>query len=394
MNANLLICRNEVFIEGINVGQFESFECRADSKTLGGTGVLTLPLYALGTDGTSGSARSRIRTVFITGEGENANSIIRPCALVEVWCWYDSWNADIGANESHERIKVFSGFISSIAEGFPTKLYVQDNSFCLRFGEVQKYWDDATGEAATVQTIINDVLPIAQEAFDAERERLGFTAPVPKLQYSINKQNVQAETNPLSFKEFGGGSPYDVIQRLMTQLVLYGGVDEDFNVYVGAGVTENTRPLITLDTRYNVIGRDIVPVDGRFVDYNVKVTGVLSNGRRYTATGGIATSTKARTQSAEDKALGETYRGYSNMRTVQGIQDCADRLLASLKGFRNKGRIRCLLYPKLKVMDWLTLNDTVFEELSSGYYVLGYQFSATDRGYFQDLEVTDKVFAL
>jgi hypothetical protein len=246
----------------------------------------------------------------------------------------------------------------------------------------------------TLKSIIERAIPIAQEGFNRERARLGFTREIPKLIYSTEKKNVQAVTTPLDFENFGGGSPFDIVQRLMSQLCLYGGVSDEFNVYVGAGVTESDRPIIQLDTRYNVIERDIVPVDGRFVDYNVKVLGILKNGRRYTATGGVATSRSRETQSEFEKTYGETYKCFSSLRTPEELQKFANRMLNSLKGFRNKGRITCLLYPALHIMDWVTYTDTVFPELSSGYYVVDYTFKASDKGYFQELGVTDKVFAL
>ena len=372
MNTNLCICRNEVFIEGENVGQFESFEYQADSKTLGNTATLTIPLYAIGVE-QGGDARSRIRSVFKSNN-------VKPCAQVEVYMWY----------EGLERVKVFSGFIEHIGDGLPTKLYLQDNSFILRFGNIQKGWDGK----ATLQTIVKDCLPVAQKGFNEERKKRGFTREIPSLTYSVEKKNVQAVTTSLSFRNWGARSPHDTIQKLMQMLVLYGGVSDDYNVFVGAGVTKNTRPMIQLDTRYNVIERNIVPVDGRFVDYDVKITGVLANGRQYTATGGYGTSKSRQARSGFEKAYGESFRGFSNLSTTQGIQDFADRMLSSLKGVRNKGRITLLLYPKIEIMDWVQYNDTVFPNLSAGYYVLSYRLKADHNGFFQQLDVTDQIFAL
>lgn len=389
MNANLVICRNEVYVEDVYVGQFESFECRANSRTLGNTATLTIPLYAIGAD-MSGRARSRTRAVFVTESGERQENLIRPCAQVEVWCWYESWNAQTGENEPQEKVKVFSGFIEHVSEGFPTKLYLQDNSFILRFGNIQKGWN----EDATLKTIVEDCIPIAQEGFDKERERLGFTRSIPKLTYSVEEKNVQAVTTSLSFRNWGARSPFDTIQKLMQLLCLYGGVSQNFNVFIGAGVTESTRPIIKLDTTMNVIERDIVPIDGRFVDYDVKITGILSSGKQYTATGGYGTTKDRNSRSNFEKTYGESFRGFSTHNNVKGIQEFADNMLAMLKGFRNKGKITLLLYPKVEIMDWCTYTDTVFPELSGGYYVLDYEFKADHNGYFQNLSVTDKVFAL
>jgi hypothetical protein len=185
------------------------------------------------------------------------------------------------------------------------------------------------------------------------------------------------------------------MQKLMQLMVLYGGVSDDFNVFIGSGVTESDRPIIALDTRYNVIERDIVPIDGRFVDYDVKVSGILKNGRQYTATGGYRTSKSASQKGAFEKEHGgETHRGYSTHNTSKGIQQHADEMLKMLRENRNRGTIKLLLYPKLEIMDWVTYTDTVFEKLSAGYYVLAYSFSATHKGYFQTIHVSDKVFVL
>ena len=82
MNSNYLICRNEVYIEDIWVGQFESFVLTGNDKQLGDSAVLTLPLYAIGIE-QQGEARSRMREVF-------KPNVIKPFAHVEVYMWYQS----------------------------------------------------------------------------------------------------------------------------------------------------------------------------------------------------------------------------------------------------------------------------------------------------------------
>lgn len=380
-----------MIIEGVNVGQFESFEMQADSRTLGNSGVLTLPLYAIGAQGgTDGVAAARVRSVFVDSVNGSAFGLIKPCAQVEVWCWYDSWNDDKGRNESQEKVKVFQGFIEHVEDGYPTKLHLADNAFILRFGSLSTVF---TG-TYTVQSVVEDTLPTAQKAFDKERESYGFTRTIARLRYSNDESNVQAMTSPIQFQDFGDQSPYNIISRIMQENCLYGGVSDSFNIYVGSGVTENTRPLHELSTRYNVIERNIVPVDGRFVDYDVKVVGILENGRKYTATAGVNTSRTGMRKSAVESQYAQSWKGWSGLKTVKSLNKFADLMLANLRGQRNKGRITCLLYPKLTVMDWVTYTDTVFENLSSGLYVLGYRFKADINGYYQYLEVTDQVFSL
>jgi len=386
MNTNYLICKNQVYVEGVDIGQFESLKISANAHTLGNTAVMELPLYALGLNSTDGRASARIRKNLQTSKG----NIIRPCAKIDIYLWYDYWDTSDNRIKSLDQVLVFSGFIEHVVEGFPAKIYLQDNSFILRFGSIEKAWN----EEATVQKIVEECIPLAVKGFNEERRLLGFTTPIPELTYSLDKKNVQAKTTPLSLKNFAGSSPYDTIQRLMQLLVLYGGVGNDYKVFIGVGVTESTRPLVALSTTTNVIDRDLVPIDGRFVDYEVKVTGILANGRHYTATGGLGTSKTQKENSEFEKTYTESVRMHCVFNTVKDINKFADDMLKMLKGKRNSGRIKLLLYPKIEIMDWVTYTDTVFEELSGGYYVTGYDFDADDKGYYQTLEITDKVFML
>lgn len=382
--SNRVICRNEVIIEGKSVGQFESFTLKANYRTFGATGVLTIPLYAIGIEElrngtqsstfTKGRARNRFRQKVVS-------DFINICAEVEVYCWY----------EGYEKTLIFHGYVEHVLEGFPTKIYVRDGSFILRFGEVEKGWNSE----ATLQKIVSDCIPISEDAFKEERKKYGFTRNIPALQYTDKTNNTQAVTTPLSFENFAQGrAPFEVLQHLMQQLVLFAGVTNDNQVYIGAGVQDTTRPVIQLDTRYNVIDCGITPTDGRFVNYDVKVTGVLKSGKKYTATGGLKTSRSNDQKSDLDKITGESYRGFTILDTAQGIQEAADRMLQMLKGNRNKGKLTTLLYPKMQLLDHVDYNDTVFEERSSKYYVTGYTFEASVKGYYQHLEVTDQVFVL
>ena len=382
MDVNMVRCRNRVEIEGRNVGQFESFVTQGNSRTLGNSAVLTNPHYALGSDGTFGLATKRIR---------KATQFIKVCSEVKVYVWYDYFSPSTSRFESMPEVLAFYGWIEHISEGFPARLFLQDNSFIFRFGEIEKGWN----ETATIQDIMNDCIPIAQKGFDDERRRLGFTRDIPRLKYSLDNQQVQAKTTQLSFNNWGGRSPFDTLQRLMQLLVLYGGISDDFNVYVGAGVTDSKRPIINLSTKTNVIERDIVPIDGRFVDYDVKVVGILKNGRHYTATGGLRTSKSAAERGEFEKAYAaETHRFHTMENTVEGIQKFANDMLQMLKENRNNGTLKLLLYPKLQLMDWVTFTDTVFESLSGGYYILDYQLTCDDKGYFQTVRATDKIYAL
>lgn len=287
MNSNMVICRNEVIIEGENVGQFESFKMQSNSRTFGDSATLVLPLYALGVV-QSGEARNRVRSVF------KAN-VIKPTALVEVFMWYDGM----------EKIRVFRGFIEHVGEGFPTVLYLRDFTFMLRFGSMQRGWNGNV----TLQQMVNDCIPVATEAFKKEREVMGLSPDVPNLYYEPNDKVVQATTTPIPAVKFAvGRSPYEIMQYLMQYFMMWAGVTEDGGVFIGAGVDDKDRiPVTELDTRYNVVGRDIVPIDGRFVDYNVVVSGLLENGKRYTYTAGIKNSRTTDQRTQFDKSTGSPY---------------------------------------------------------------------------------------
>lgn len=389
--SNRVICRNEVFIEGVSVGEFESFSLQSRRETLGTTAVMTLPLYGISirpfsggssqSTVSSGDAWRRVRSKIDFAK-------ITTCARVEVYCWYDGY----------DRIKVFDGFIEHIDEGFPTKFYLRDATFMLRFGSI----DEPFNEKATLSDIANKCVDIAYDAFLDARISYGLIRnDPPKLVYNTtDKQTVQAVTTPLSFENFASGrSPFEVIQYLQQQLVMYAGTylsdKGTYNLYIGAGVKDSTRGVIELDTRYNVIARDIVKQDSRFVDYDVKVTGILENGKRFTATAGVKTSQTSSQKSAFDKAYGQPVRTFTPIfKTQKEIQAFADKLLNSLKGVKNKGTITLLLYPKCEILDTVRYNDTIFYLNDAQYYVTDYSFTANEKGYFQKLSVTDKVFMI
>lgn len=377
-----VICRNEVFIEGVSVGQFEAFTMKADHRSFGATATLTIPLYGVGIEKRSAQSPTRSAgraNARILSRYRQIN--VNICAEVEVYCWY----------EGFDKVRVFHGFVEHISEGFPVTLHLRDGSFILKFGTIEKGWS----EDAKLQEIVQDCLPVANEAFKMERNKYGFSRDIAPLQYSLSDKNVQAFTTPLSFKNYAAGrAPFEIVQHLMQYLVMYAGVDDDNNVYIGTGVADTTRPSIKLDTRYNVIDREIIPIDGRFVDYDVKVSGVLKDGKIYTATGGLRNSRSVESRSDFGQLSAVSHRSMCNLDTVEGIQDFANRMLADLKGNYNKGSITMLLYPKVQLLDHVDYNDTIFDIYDAKYYVTSYTFSASDSGYFQKIEVTDLVFML
>lgn len=373
MNSNYLICRNEVYIEDIWVGQFESFVLTGNDKQLGDSAVLTLPLYAIGIE-QQGEARSRMREVF-------KPNVIKPFAHVEVYMWY----------EGYKKMRVFNGLIEQVVEGFPTTLYLRDFTLILKFGRVQKVWGDVK-----MTQIMQDILPIANEAFAKERENMGFdiNPSIPELTYTTDGPFVQATTSTFPFNNPVDFSPYDTVQRLMQLMVLYGGVTDDGKVYIGGLTKNSTAPIEKLNTKYNVFGADLIREDSRFINYEVKVTGILKTGKRYTATGGLRTSRSTKQKSELDKRYAETIRSYSTLDSVTELDKFADKMLLSLQGRRNKGKLILPLYPKVDPLQTVEFTHTLFPELSGQYYVLEYQLKGDVNGFFQTLTVTDKVFAI
>ena len=360
--SNFFVCKNRVEIEGVDVGQFEGFTMSADWRTFGETATLLLPMYAIGASGTtSGKASARLRDPI-------KNALVKVGAEVSVYCRYNDM----------EKVRVFHGFIENVEQGFPTKLYLRDDTFRLKFGNVKDGWDGS----ADIPKIASDCIKVSNESFKKYRSENGFTRPVGDLKYSVAGENVEAILSPINFDNYAiGRSPFDVFQHLMSLLCCYGGAKNN-SVFLGALVKDNKRPIVKLSTATNVIARDIANINGMFVNYDVQVSSVLADGKKFTAEAGEKTSGS------------EPYRAFCNLKTESGVKDFANRLRESLTGTRNKGSITTLLYPKLQLLDHVKYTDTIFEIEDKLYLVVQYQFTANGKGYFQKIEVTDTVFAL
>lgn len=373
--SNFFICRNRVVIEGEDIGEFEGFTLDADWRTFGVTATLVLPMYALGAGGTTeGKASNRIRSKAI-------RDLIKVCAEIDVYCWY----------EGLREVKVFHGYIERIEQGFPSKLYLRDGSFILRFGSMKQSWN---GDV-TLAEVIEKCIPVANEAFNAARRNAGLTRSITPLKYSLTGKNVQAITNSFPFDNFAEGrSPFEVIQYLMREIISIAGVSEDNEVWMGLGVQDSVRPVIGLSTRYNVIQRDIIRENGAFVDYDVQVTYADKDGQMYTVTATSDQKVVSEQSGKLQRGFGEQHRAFCLFQTQEKAQDYAKALLNSLKSERNKGSITTLLYPKMQLFDHVSYDDTVFDEYDAQYYVIGYKFTANIKGFYQKIDVTDRVFAI
>lgn len=377
--SNVVICRNRVEIEGIDVGQFETLSLSTRRGFVGTTGILTLPAYGIGitesgkssnqqTVVASGTAKRRVRSKIEYGK------TIKVGAKVEIFCWYESPQFDKPL-KVFDTVKVFSGFIEQIAEGFPNKFYLRDATFILKFGRLEK----AFNENAPLSTIINECINTSKEAFAQFRFNSELDAPVV-FDYSPTSKGLQLDDEGVAFNNFAAGrTPYQVIEYLAREMVMYAGCTVDNAFFFGYRGTKTIEPTVKLSTKTNVINRDIVGKDNRFVDYEVVVTSTDKEGKKVTGRAG--------------SSGGVQIRKYVKPVGKLDVTQFAKDILGSIEGVQNEGEITLLLYPKIEWLDVVDYEDTIFD-LSTQFFVMNYTFTANDKGYYQKLGVTDKVFMI
>lgn len=359
-------CKSKVYIEGIDIGPFTSFELSGDRDSIENTASLTLPIYTISVDDTGtapGQAlpqESRVRVgipvdLFITG------------ARIDVDVWYD--RSDFG--EELPVIRAFTGYISQVVAGFPTTIKCQDNSFVLRFGNVGKNWNPNS----TLKNIVNFCLPISNDAFAKYRQEKGLTYEWTPLTFA---KSATADAS-FTLAEWYDISPYDALSRLMRLFKIYGNVNDDGSVYFGVGISDTDDPTVILRTDLNVIDCDIVPNNKFFTNYYVKINGLDRQGKRI--------SYEIGDSQGETKNL-----KFSPLNTLEGIQRTAQTVFERLKGDRNKGTITTLLYPWVNLFDFCQFTHTLFPSLSGNYYVIGKTLTCDEGGYRQKLTVTDEQF--
>lgn len=372
--SNFFICRNRVEVEGVDIGQFEGFTLDSDWRTFGVTAVLTLPMYAIGATGsTTGKAAARFRS-------ETIRDYIKVCAEIDVYCWYE------GMEEQH----VFHGYIEKVDWGFPSKLYLRDGSFILRFGATK-----GLNGNIKLDQVARDCVNVANEAFTSARREAGLTRNTLPLTYSLNDENVQAISSPIPFDNFANGrSPYEILQYLIREIRCIGGVSRSNKLYIGLGVQDSKRGTVHLRTDLNVIQRDIEKINGAFVDYDVQVSYVDKDGKMYTVSAESNQKVVTEHRGKLQKGLGEQYLAFAPFDNQDDAKTFADTLLKNLRGENNKGSITTLLFPKMQLFDHVIYDDTVFDQYDHQYYVIGYKLTANLKGYFQQITVTNKVFAL
>ena len=336
ITGNYLICGNEVFVEGKSIGQFQSFESDETRENIVGTASIEMPFYTIAAKAAKEVGRGS--TIAVQRVGKNTTTYIRinpddwnikTGARIQVYAWYHD-NAVIG--QKFEKRLEFDGFIRDVIGGFPTVIKCEDAAFMLRFGTVTQSWPKAT----PLSSLLQQMCDTANAAFAKYRKD--------------NK--------------------------------LYGNVrieSDRARVYCGLGISESESPTVELDTSVNVIARDIVPSDMMFQNFRVIV--------RYLEDGTMKTIEKG----AENGLVYDL--PFTPGRNAQQMNTTALSVLAGLRAQRNKGTITTLLYPLVRLYDYVNFNDTIFKSLSGGYYVIGRKVTCgKGKGYRQILTVTNKTF--
>lgn len=374
MKGNFLTCENRVVVEGNDIGQFVECSVECSRNKLGGTCSVSIPFYSV-------VAKSAFASGVQKAVGANLNIYrridtdglnIKMGARIEVYAKYKDNEA---LHQTFEEIKIFDGYIREIVGGFPTVLKCEDLAFPLHFGTVTKSWL----KAVPLKTILNDIIPVANQAFQEWRASQNLTLPTPQVEVDGESVDFNAP-----FKTSILTSPYEIIESIVVKTMkLFASVrakDDKAVLFCGTARTETSAQTVKLSTALNVIGRKIVPQNNFFENFRVVVT--------YNAQQDKVSKYEVGSQNGTTYEL--PYQGDNLLE--KDIKRIGDNTLASLKANRNKGTITTLLYPKMELYDYIDFTDTIFNELSGGYSVIGYKLTCNSRGYHQELTVTNKTF--
>lgn len=368
MKGNFLGCRNEIFVEGVSIGQFQSMEITSDRENISCTASIELPLYTIAAyeDGTPPGEDVPLTRKVRTGvEMKN----LKVGARIEVYCWYETPEIDI----AFEPTLVYRGYIRQVVGAFPSTLKCEDLSFPLRFGQVGTVWKNQS----TLVDVVNAVLPISESAFSEYRKRQGFDDNWPR----ITVADSELATASFDYKAWKDISPYDALQKLINMFSIYGNVDKEGRLYIGAGQSAPTNKTVNLSTKLNVIECDLTTTDSLFENYTVTVTARSSDGKLIKETYGDPDGEAIPTRMMP-------------LNSQEGIKDFAKRLYDHLVGNRNAGTITTLLYPVIELFDFVTFEHTLFPELSGDYVVIGVENQFGSGGYRQIINVTDKKYVI
>lgn len=361
MTGNYFICENEIFVEGKSIGGFVSFESKENRNTIASTATIKLPLYMIGLKNIMGKN-------FTNNERINIEYYkIKVGAYIEVYAKYRDNNV---LGHKFKKLNVFRGFIKQIVGGFPTTLICEDMSFVLRFGKINKSFSKMT----PLKDMLSYILPIANSTFALYREKNNLSYNIPKI---VTDESKTADIE-FTLNNYKNISPYDALSKVMNLYYMYCNVNNEGKLYVGIGIKDITRKNIILNTKYNVIDRNLKIVNGYFESFKVIVNGRDSEGK------------PLQVELGDSDGITERIH-YSPLNTKAGLLNIANAAMERLKGNINKGSITTLLYPEINLFDYIEYTDTLIPELSSNYYVIGRTLNL-DKGYRQIIEVTNQMF--
>lgn len=369
MKGNFVVCNNEIFVEGTSIGHFASMEVNSNRETIASTATIELPLYTIAAyeDGTPpGEYVPLTRKVRVGIEMDK----LKVGARIEVYCWYSCPELKV----TFERRLCFRGYIRQVVGSFPTIIRCEDMSFPLRFGNVEKVWQ----KNATLSNVINAVLPISNEAFSEQRKKQGLNDEWTRI--------TAADSEVVSASYYGMEiwkdiSPYDALQKLVSMFSIFGQVDENGRLYVGAGQSAPTNKTVELDTRLNVIGCDLTTMDSMFTNFCITIKARTSDGKLIEYKYG-------------DPDGEQIPARMMPVNTQVGIEQLARNIYNRHTGDSNSGTITTLLYPRVDLFDFVTFEHSLFPDLSGDYICIGVDCKYGDTGYRQTIKVTDKKFVV
>lgn len=368
MKGNYLVCHNEIFVEGVSIGPFENMKTTGDRENLSTTAEIELPLYTIAAyeDGRPpGEDVPLTRKVRVGIEMDK----LKTGAQIEVYAWYDCPEIDI----NFERTLIFKGYIRQVVGAFPSVIKCEDMSFPLRFGTVGTVWKNMS----TLKDVVNAVLPISEKAFSEYRAKQGLDDNWTRITVA-SSELADAAFDMKAWKDI---SPFDALQKLITLFAVFGNVDNEARLYIGAGQSAPTNKTVELSTKLNVIGCDLTTTNGLFENYSVTVTSRTSDGKLIKYTYGDPDGEAFPTRMMP-------------LNTEIGIKEFAKRLYYTLTGNRNAGTITTLLYPRAELFDFITFEHTLFPELSGDYVAIGVENNLDNDGFRQVINVTNKKFVI
>lgn len=382
ITGNFFACANEVFVEGKSIGQFAAIEIEEDRKNISATASIEMPFYSIAVAAVKETSASAIDVKKV---GTYATTYVRINpddwdlkigASIQVYGWYED-NEALG--QKFDKLLIFDGYVREIEGGFPTRIKCEDRSFALRFGTVTESFSTAT----KLSTLLQKMCDIANDAFAEYRSKNGLTAPVPKLVPDGKSMDSEFVLKPAA-----AVSPYDVLEKVIVGMYkLYGsvesGTDDSGNdvafVYAGLGISDSSTPDKKLNTAVNVVGRSIIPNDNLFENFRVTVRWIEDGTLKSYVTG-------------SENGIPYDMPFIPGRNSAQ-MKTTAESALSGLKANRNKGSITTLLYPQVKMFDYVDYTDTIFTTLSGRYYVIGRKLTCGNgRGFYQTLTVTNSTF--